>query len=484
MTASYITTTLPYVNGDPHIGFGLEIVAADVMARAHALLGDKVIFNTGTDEHGQKIADKAAELGLQPQAYVDEQAQKFRNLQTQLHLAHFDKTDEENYQNIEFKFIRTTNDYHKLAAQELWQRVAANGYIEKRPYQAKYCVGCELEKTDSELVDGRCPLHPDKDIQLIDEENYFFRFSDFQNQLLSLYESNPNFIKPASKMKELQAFVARGLQDFSISRLKSKMSWGVPVPGDDDHVMYVWFDALTNYISTLGWPNNVDEYELFWPGVQLAGKDNLRQQGAMWQAMLLAAGLPTSKQVYINGFINVAGQKMSKSLGNVISPADLIERYGVEATRFLLMNLGTFGEDIDVTWERLDQDYGSLLVNGLGNLTSRVAALFGTEAIAEAFSVINMAENWQSLARGEISAGMQNINQLVTQLDGALSAHKPWTMTAEERASWWKAGFDAEFGGLWFSLRPLLPLSYRQLLEWVARGEGRLPGLFPRLSTP
>lgn len=358
----YITTTLPYVNASPHIGFALEITAADAIARYQRQLGRDVVFNTGTDEHGQKIYEQALASGKDPQAYCDEYAQKFASLKESL--------------NLSFShFIRTTDPHHIAAAREFWQRCQQNGDIYKRDYQVSYCVGCELEKQASELVDGHCPLHPTQELEIREEENYFFRFSKYDQELLNLYENHPEFVKPEGKLKEIRSFVAGGLNDFSISRLKSKMPWGISVPGDDEHVMYVWFDALVNYISTLGWPEDEDNFNDFWPGMQVAGKDNLRQQSAMWQAMLISAGLPPSSQILINGFINVGGQKMSKSLGNVITPEDMVKKYGVDGTRYLLLDLGPFGEDMDVTWEKLDQVYTANLANGLGNLCSRVAKL-------------------------------------------------------------------------------------------------------------
>ncbi|NCS97839.1 MAG: methionine--tRNA ligase, partial [Candidatus Pacebacteria bacterium] len=247
----YITTTLPYVNAEPHIGFALEIIAADVIARFHSeVLGEEVVFNTGTDEHGQKIHQKAQESGKDTQSYVDEYAAKFSELRELLSI---------NYTH----FIRTTNPNHKAAAQEFWTRCKNNGDIYKKMYKLSYCVGCELEKLSSELVDGRCPLHPNKDIEIREEENYFFAFSNYQKALLDHYEQNPSFVEPESKMKEIVAFVSGGLQDFSISRLKEKMPWGVEVPGDPDHVMYVWFDALVNYVSTLGWPDNTENFNAY-----------------------------------------------------------------------------------------------------------------------------------------------------------------------------------------------------------------------------
>ncbi|MCK9351456.1 MAG: methionine--tRNA ligase [Candidatus Pacebacteria bacterium] len=355
----YITTTLPYVNADPHIGFALEIVHADAIARYRAKCGDEVFFNTGTDEHGVKIYRKAEEENMEVQAYVDEYAARFDRLKTALNLS---------YNN----FIRTTDAHHVAAAQEFWRRCLAADDIYKKNYQVKYCIGCELEKTDSELVDGKCPIHPTRDIEVINEENYFFRFSKYQEKLLSLYKECPDFVLPASRLKEIRTFVEGGLEDFSISRLKEKMPWGIAVPDDPAHVMYVWFDALVNYISAIGWPEDEQKFNTWWPGTQVAGKDNLRQQSAMWQAMLLSAGLPASKQILIHGFINSGGRKMSKSTGNVVDPFSLAEKYGTDALRFYLISQISFFEDSDFTEEKFLEGYNSHLANSLGNLISRV----------------------------------------------------------------------------------------------------------------
>ena len=358
----YITTTLPYVNADPHIGFALEIVQADVLARWHRLKGDEVVFNTGTDEHGQKIQDAAEKAGLDPKAYTDKFAAEFHGLKDALNVT---------YTN----FIRTTDEHHVKAAQEFWKRCDAAGDIYKKQYQVRYCVGCELEKTDSELVDGKCPIHPKLEIELRDEENYFFRWSKYQAALLKHYEDDPQFVMPEHRLHEIKKFVEGGLQDFSISRLKEKMSWGVPVPGDEAHVMYVWFDALVNYISTLGWPENEGNFGTFWPGVQVAGKDNLRQQSAMWQGMLLSAGLPLSKQIFIHGFITADGQKMSKSLGNVVNPYELVKNYGTDTVRYYLLGGIPSYEDGDYTQKHFEEIYTSKLVNGIGNLAARTATM-------------------------------------------------------------------------------------------------------------
>ena len=339
------------------------IIEADVLARFNRQLGKDVFFNTGTDEHGLKLFRKAQELGMDVQDYVDQQAENFKSLKEILNIS---------YDN----FIRTTDKHHIVAAQEFWKRCEANGDIYKKSYKTKYCVGCESEKTDSDLVDGKCCDHPNMEIEIIEEENYFFRFSKYQKPLLDLYEKNPEFVLPKHRLKEIKNFVEGGLEDFSISRLKNKMPWGIAVPGDEDQVIYVWFDALINYISTLGWPNDMEKFNSFWPGVQIAGKDNLRFQSAMWQSMLMSAGIEPSKQIFINGFITVDGQKMSKSTGNVISPAEMVEKFGVDGTRYLLLSGGNFGEDMDITWERMTEKFNADLANGLGNLVSRVVKLY------------------------------------------------------------------------------------------------------------
>lgn len=369
----YITTTLPYVNSDPHIGFAMELVRADVIARSKKLQGYNVFFNTGTDEHGQKLFTAANEAGKDVKSYVDEYALKFKELPKALGVSE------------DVHFIRTTDTHHEKAAQEFWRLCKGNGYIELRNYKTKYCVGCELEKTDSELVDGRCPLHPNKEIELIEEENYFFKFSIFADKLLKHYEENPSFVVPDFRFNEIKSFVKNGLEDFSISRLKEKMSWGIPVPDDDKHVMYVWFDALVNYISTLGWPEDKENFEKFWTNgmpVQYCGKDNLRQQSAMWQAMLMAAGLPNTKNIVVNGFVTAdGGVKMSKSLGNTVNPFDIVSEYGTDALRyFLLAELSNF-EDSPFTKERFKESYNSKLANGIGNLTSRIMKMAVTNNV-------------------------------------------------------------------------------------------------------
>ena len=365
--AFYLTTTLPYVNAPLHMGHALEFIRADAIARYKMLIGQDVFFNTGTDEHGQKIYTKAIEAGKSPKQFVDDAFVVFRDQVRAFGLSE------------QAHFVRTTDAHHLSAAQAFWRRVADNGFIYKKAYQTRYCVGCESEKTDSELVDGECPLHPGIALELIDEENYFFKFSAFQEPLLAFYDAHPHFIVPEFRYNEMKAFVSRGLEDFSISRLKEKMSWGVPVPGDDTQVMYVWFDALANYISTLGWPEDEETFTKYWKEgtpTQYCGKDNTRFQGVMWQAMLMAAQLPNSHQIVVNGFITAeGGVRMSKTLGNVVDPLAIAGEYGTDALRlFLLKEVSSF-EDSPFTIERFKEAYNANLANGLGNLSSRILTL-------------------------------------------------------------------------------------------------------------
>lgn len=465
----YITTTLPYVNAEPHIGFALEIIQADVLARYHSLLGESVVFNFGTDEHGQKIYQKAQNSGKTPQEYCDEYAAKFDALKKSLNLSY-------NH------FIRTTNPDHIKSAQEFWKLCDQNGDIYKKHYKIKYCVGCELEKTDSEIVDGKCPLHPNYNLEVIDEENYFFRFSKYQKPLLNFYNKNPNFVVPEGKFNEIKAFVKNGLQDFSISRLKKKMPWGIDVPDDSDQVMYVWFDALINYISTLGWPKNKKAFKDFWPGIQVAGKDNLRQQTAIWQAMLLSAGLPDSKQIFIHGFITINGQKISKSLGNTINPIEVAEKYGTDALRYYLLSKISPYEDSDFTFEKFEETYNGELANGLGNLVSRISALCDKSKLSFPKAQLSSdKEVNKCLGVYRFDEALKIIWREISETDQFINEEEPWKLSDKKLKSVLVHLID-HVRSIAINLKPFLPETAEKI-EKQFKGpkiKSEKP-LFPRL---
>jgi methionyl-tRNA synthetase len=361
----YITTTIPYVNADPHIGFALELVQSDAIARYKRLTGHDVFFSTGTDEFGQKIWEAAEKEGKPVQEYVDFYAQKFEDLKALLNLS-LDN------------FIRTTSDGHIKASQEFWRLCDASGDIYKKKYSGLYCVGCEKFITEKDLVDGKCVLHPNSKLETVEEENYFFRLSKYKEQLLE-YLGNKESIIPEWRRQEAIDFVSGAMEDFSISRSKERFSWGIPIPGDDTQVMYVWFGAFVNYISTFGWPDKKENFEKFWLNgerVQTAGKDMVKFQSVMWQGMLMSAGFPTTNTIAYHGFITgEGGIKMSKSIGNVINPGEIVAEYGTDALRyFLLREISSF-EDSPFTMERFKDAYNSGLANGLGNLTSRILTL-------------------------------------------------------------------------------------------------------------
>lgn len=469
----YLTTTLPYVNADPHIGFALELVQADALVRAKRLSGYDIFFNTGTDEHGLKIFRKAQALGMETQDYCDMYAAKFNDLKEALNISY-------NH------FIRTTDSHHKSAAQEFWRRCKENGDIYKKVYQVKYCVGCELEKTESELVDGKCPLHPNLEMELIDEENYFFRFSNYQKPLLDLYYKNPTFVQPASKLNEIKAFVERGLQDFSISRLRTKMPWGVPVPDDDDQVMYVWFDALVNYISTTGWPENETGFEKWWGttqepnGIQVAGKDNLRQQSAMWQAMLMSARLPTSKTIFIHGFITADGQKMSKSLGNVVDPFAVVTQYGTDAVRYYLLREIPSLDDGDFSLQRMKDLFEAELANELGNLVTRLTNLGAKDGLNLIHEDAPIPEAIQeSIDAFDFRRGLELIWDDVRGLNRAINDTEPWKLIASERESFLKASLST-LHKIGTALQPFLPDTASKILSSTSGIIEKCPPLFPK----
>ncbi|HEU0085711.1 MAG TPA: methionine--tRNA ligase [Candidatus Paceibacterota bacterium] len=472
----YLTTTLPYVNAPLHMGHALEFVRADAVVRYKRWTGNEVFFNTGTDEHGAKIFEKASEAGMTAQEFVDKGFQEFKES-----LSMFGMSED-------IHFIRTTDENHIEAAQEFWRRCDKAGYIYKKNYQIKYCIGCESEKSDSELEDGKCTIHPDRALELISEENYFFKYSEFGDKLLEFYEKNPDFVVPDFRFNEVKNFVRTGLQDFSISRLKEKMPWGVPVPGDDTQVMYVWFDALTNYISTLGWPTEGGDFEKFWVNgtpTQYCGKDNTRFQAAMWQAMLMGAGVPNSRQIIVNGFImGGGGVKMSKSLGNVVDPKDVASQYGTEALRyFLLGEVGSF-EDSPFTIERFSDAYNAKLSNGLGNQASRILAL--SEKYLEKAPQISEGEysEYQEIFESyDLKKAVDYIWEKISALDKFIQETEPFKVIKNDE----QAGREllskmiVDLYHIAEMLTPIMPVTSEKIKSLIKQNKKPEAPLFPRL---
>lgn len=360
---AYITTAIPYVNGKPHIGHAMDYLLADVWARYQRQLGKVVRFQTGVDEHGNKIAAKAAELGMTPQQYTDSVYGGFLDFIQRLEV---DSTD----------FIRTTDIKHKAAVQYIWQQLEKAGLIYKGSYEGWYCQGCEAFITDKEAADnnGICPDHQTP-YQRLSEENYYFKASAFTLDITKAIESGKMKIVPNFRKKEFLELIKDGLADVSVSRPAKSLSWGVPVPSDPNQVMYVWLDALSNYITVLGYPSD-PLWKDFWPAdVQVVGKDILRFHAGIWPAMLLALGLPLPKTLLVHGHITSGGAKMSKSIGNVVDPIEILDNFGPEALRYFFLRHIPTQDDGDFSWDRFEASYNGELGNDLGNLVQRVAAM-------------------------------------------------------------------------------------------------------------
>ena len=356
----YLTTPIYYVNDVPHIGHAYTTLACDVLARYKRARGYEVSFLTGTDEHGQKVEKAAHAKGETPLELADRVVKRFQSLWDKLNVSNTD-------------FIRTSQERHKLAVQDIFRRIEAKGDIYLGEYEDWYCTPCETFWTETQLLEGNCP-DCGRQTDKLKEESYFFCMSNYQEQLLDHIENNPDFIQPKTRRNEILSFVREGLRDLSISR--TTFSWGIPVPDNNKHVIYVWFDALTNYISALGFPNLDGDYKEFWPcDVHVIGKDILRFHTVYWPTFLMAAGLPLPKKVFAHGWWTVEGQKMSKSLANVVEPNMLIDKYGVDAIRYFLLREVPFGLDGDFSHNALVHRINSDLANDLGNLVSRSTAM-------------------------------------------------------------------------------------------------------------
>lgn len=360
-TRYYITTAIDYPNSRPHIGTAFEKIGADVQARFRRMEGYAVHFQMGNDENTVKVSQRAAELGVDPRAYVDDMARQFQEVWSALEVSFDD-------------FIQTSEPRHHAGCRKFIQAVHDAGHIYKKAYTGLYCNGCEAFKTEKELVDGRCPNHPGQPLRAVEEENYFFRLSSFGDRLLEHYRANPDFIQPESRRNEIVNLVESGLQDVSISR--KGFTWGIPVPFDPEQTIYVWFDALLNYITAIGYGTDEGRFRRLWPAdVHVIGKDITRFHCALWPAMLWAAGLEAPRKVFAHGFVYNKGAKVSKSAGTAIDPMDVFRRHGADAFRYYFMKECPFGGDGDFSEERFVEVYNADLADNLGNLYSRVLAM-------------------------------------------------------------------------------------------------------------
>ena len=414
----YITTAIPYVNGVPHIGHALDYTLADIWTRYQKQNGRDVRFQTGVDEHGNKIAAKAAEAGLSPKEYVDQMHGNFKTLISALGV---ECTD----------FIRTTDGHHVGAVQYIWQQLDKAGLIYKSNYEGWYCTGCENFVTDKEAAEnnGTCPDHQ-KSYERLSEENYYFKASHFSTEVKEAIENNKLRITPEFRKREFLELIKVGLKDVSISRPRKNLSWGVSVPGDDSQVMYVWIDALSNYLTVVGYPDR-EEWRDFWPAdVQVVGKDILRFHAGIWPAMLLGLGLPLPKSLLVHGFVTVGGAKMSKSLGNGVGPMEVIEQYGSDAFRYYFSRHVPTQEDGDFTWEKFENVYNNELGNDLGNLVQRVASMvkrYQSGVIGDApQSEHDMGPYREAMRSLEFNRALDEVWVTVRALNQYLENVKPW----------------------------------------------------------
>ena len=480
---AYITTAIPYVNGKPHIGHAMDYLLADVWARYQRQLGKVVRFQTGVDEHGNKIAAKAAELGMTPQQYTDSVYGSFLDFIQRLEV---DSTD----------FIRTTDIKHKAAVQYIWQQLEKAGLIYKGSYEGWYCQGCEAFITDKEAADnnGICPDHQTP-YQRLSEENYYFKASAFTLDITKAIESGKMKIVPNFRKKEFLELIKDGLADVSVSRPAKSLSWGVPVPSDPNQVMYVWLDALSNYITVLGYPSD-PLWKDFWPAdVQVVGKDILRFHAGIWPAMLLALCLPLPKTLLVHGHITSGGAKMSKSIGNVVDPIEILDNFGPEALRYFFLRHIPTQDDGDFSWDRFEASYNGELGNDLGNLVQRVAAM-ATRYQAGVLGDLPPSRHDMGPYRAAIEAlefnrALDEVWVIVRALNQYIDRVKPWEVAkrreSDVEAETHLAEILAHAAGTLLQvadlLLPFLPTTARSIKNIFASGvvPADVQPLFPKI---
>ncbi|QQS26769.1 methionine--tRNA ligase [bacterium] len=470
----YITTSIPYANARPHLGHAMEFIQADTLARWHRQKGLHVYLQVGTDEHGQKLYEAAHEAGVEPLNFVNEMSESFVQLARDLHIDYD-------------AFVRTTDTHHKQGAQALWR--ACQKDIYKGTYTGLYCVACELFYTAKDAVEDKCPLHPNRELEELAIESYFLRLAPYQERLIALLESDEYRIFPTLRKNEILSFLKNNkLADLSISRPKSQLEWGVEVPDDSTHVMYVWFDALANYITGVGYPNDKD-FAKWWPAnLHIVGKDINRFHSVYWPIMLMSAGLTTPKALYVHGFINApGGVKMSKSLGNSVEPGEIIDQYGAEALRYYLLRYIPHDADGEFSMDRFYAVYTADLVNNLGNLVQRVASM-STKYCDGHFTHLSELRTPQleRLEDARFDDILQDIWSQLDALNESIDKNEPWQLA--------KTNLDAVQNLLddWIhnilqiavSLKPFLPATSEKMHKIFADGQVdmRVGVLFPRLE--
>jgi len=432
----FLTTPIYYVNDKPHIGHAYTTILADVLARFHHTGGDNVFFLTGLDEHGLKVQQAADEKGILPQQHCDEMAPRFTNLWEKLHIQYND-------------FIRTTESRHESVVQEILTMVYKKGDIYFDEYTGEYCVGCERFYTEKELIDGKCPQH-DKPLEKITEKNYFFKMSKYQQKLIEYVNDNPNFIQPKHRKNEILGFLRQPLDDLCISRPKSRLNWGIELPFDKDYVTYVWFDALINYVTAPGYSSDKKSFNKWWPAVHLIGKDILMTHAVYWPTMLFSANIPQPETIFAHGWWLSGESKMSKSLGNVVNPLELIDKYGVDPLRYYLMREMVLGQDASFTIESFIKRYNSDLANDFGNLFSRVSTLIAknfdnvipeydkltveeTKIKKSAESVIMQVN--ELIEKMRINEAIEEILQFVRSINRYMEQQAPWKLVKSDKAA-------------------------------------------------